>query len=705
MIALREKLAERKLKGNAPKKGLIPPRIETQETKIDRDPRKRDQKINTRQSLTPQMKLLKEKIDAKKSADPKNKIRTTKQFDIKKTDKMVPELNGDDGQRVTRLRSKSMGAVLKTPEKISKPPLVSTPQARRPPDLSARKSVSRKRIHDEKTEKKSMMSPKIGEKRAAPTSSKKNIAHERMKKLRMSLNEKNEEITVVNSTSDPEDPIGIKNLPKTLLTPEPSIEKNAILRSKRITQNYINETRVKFQLKQATQNNEDNDNSIPSSSIVDELINSPEIYCEEMDWEPVQDDEIITEIEVVRTELGIEDIDMKMEKSIENSLDLTDGPLKSNNKKLYIVIDTNVFLSNLPVINKVRDIEFRNYGNPIIVVPWTVLRELDYIKDDKNNTRSETLKFNARQAVNFLHKHFSTRHPRVLGQTPRDVANNRTQFAADCPDDEILQTCLQIRQTNNGVVLLSYDKNLCNKAMIHDMITIGRNDPLEKIDYLNIFDNYNNESLLSTSLSGNNDNYEQKMTTIQKETLLAGEIYDEIKDILTEFLTIIVTNEMKNLFNAHWEKYILIKPPWTVNTVLKCAIKHWIAAVNESFKRSSSNAEKIIKELYEIVTKLEFNKINDVEYFIDLVWRLMQCLDKTKYPHFLINITSKMEDMREKCRESIKKINLQYLKEQIGYENFEQKAEERANSAFRHFEKVYEYARDIWYVVISFLLF
>lgn len=45
---------------------------------------------------------------------------------------------------------------------------------------------------------------------------------------------------------------------------------------------------------------------------------------------------------------------------------------------------------------------------------------------------------------------------------------------------------------------------------------------------------------------------------------------------------------------TEWQLYVIIKPPWTIVTALKCAIKHWIAAINESFQRC---AEYILKEL------------------------------------------------------------------------------------------------------------
>lgn len=58
----------------------------------------------------------------------------------------------------------------------------------------------------------------------------------------------------------------------------------------------------------------------------------------------------------------------------------------------------------------------------------------------------------------------------------------------------------------------------------------------------------------------------------------------------------IVAKEMQNLYNDTWEKYVFMKPPWSVYAVLRCAIKHWIAAVSDSFAR---RAESLLKELLE----------------------------------------------------------------------------------------------------------
>ncbi|KOX69394.1 Transcriptional protein SWT1, partial [Melipona quadrifasciata] len=221
-------------------------------------------------------------------------------------------------------------------------------------------------------------------------------------------------------------------------------------------------------------------------------------------------------------------------------------------KHLYIVVDTNVFLSNIDVVELARETIFKTYDHSVIVVPWTVIRELDYIKNDNGKSKSKSLCYKARKAINYINKLFSSKQSRVIGQTPEDVTKNKEKFSVDCPDDEILQTCLQIRDLGKSAVLLSYDVNLCNKAMIHDIVTLGRNDPIEKIDYLNATN-------MNQSLSVSNDEDQERFIFLQ-----------------------IVSKEMCALYGTSWEKYVILKPPWTVVTVLQCAVKHWIAAVIEN---------------------------------------------------------------------------------------------------------------------------
>lgn len=69
----------------------------------------------------------------------------------------------------------------------------------------------------------------------------------------------------------------------------------------------------------------------------------------------------------------------------------------------------------------------------------------------------------------------------------------------------------------------------------------------------------------------------------------------------------VISKEMNALYGASWEKYVILKPPWTVVTVLQCAVKHWIAVVSESFRRE---AEVILKELLQIFKDRSGNFVN-----------------------------------------------------------------------------------------------
>lgn len=90
-------------------------------------------------------------------------------------------------------------------------------------------------------------------------------------------------------------------------------------------------------------------------------------------------------------------------------------------------------------------------------------------------------------------------------------------------------------------VLLSYDVNLCNKAMIHDIVTLGRNDPIEKIDYLNAT---NMNQSLSVSNDEDQERFSLNSTILSEELKLSNEIYEDIKSIMRDFLTVVSINKI-----------------------------------------------------------------------------------------------------------------------------------------------------------------
>lgn len=64
-----------------------------------------------------------------------------------------------------------------------------------------------------------------------------------------------------------------------------------------------------------------------------------------------------------------EDTDVPMKLCSETELTKSEA-----RKILYIVVDTNVFLSDLDIIIKARNAEFERIGQATILVPWTVIK-------------------------------------------------------------------------------------------------------------------------------------------------------------------------------------------------------------------------------------------------------------------------------------------------------------------------------------------
>lgn len=46
---------------------------------------------------------------------------------------------------------------------------------------------------------------------------------------------------------------------------------------------------------------------------------------------------------------------------------------KQTKNYLYIVVDTNVFLTNINTIELARETAFKTYDHSLIVIPWTVI--------------------------------------------------------------------------------------------------------------------------------------------------------------------------------------------------------------------------------------------------------------------------------------------------------------------------------------------
>ncbi|XP_014484962.1 PREDICTED: transcriptional protein SWT1 isoform X2 [Dinoponera quadriceps] len=515
----------------------------------------------------------------------------------------------------------------------------------------------------------------------------KNVAQDRMQKLRKSLSQE-----MQNHTDDCVTEVPSEILNKTFPfsydggnIASMSIHKNAEVRLKRLHNRVLKETvygrnsTLSNNELQRQQNNEPDIGIATKNKLMKET--NREVLYEEMDWEPMKDEEIALEIEVVRAQLNDKNcVNVLSNCPLENTV-LTHPSESKEKGPLYIVIDTNVFLSNLEIIEQARDTAFKNYPRPFIVVPWTVIRELDYLKDDKS--RSEALRTKARKAISFINDHFASKHPRIVGQTREQAATSKENFCLDCPDDEILQCCLQIRNLKKDVVLLSYDKNLCTKAMIHCITTLGRNDPLEKLDDFDTYDKIMNP--LSNNI---------QHSIVSEELTYADELFEDAKVVMKGLASTIIVKQMEEIYGSEWATYVIIKPPWTVVTALKCIVKHWIAAINGSFQR---HVEPTARELLEIFERLPVGgrKLQDVECILEKCSDLIQGINTDKHYELMVQSFNAITELKKKCLKYIAELDRKKLHDKIGIVEDARIQEQKTEKTLQSFKQIYSYARDL----------
>ncbi|XP_053667259.1 uncharacterized protein LOC128716361 [Anopheles marshallii] len=128
----------------------------------------------------------------------------------------------------------------------------------------------------------------------------------------------------------------------------------------------------------------------------------------------------------------------------------------------YCVIDTNIFIE---YYNDFQNFLSRKYSGsqPIVVVPYKVLHELDIVKHKKPQLGPKIT-----PVVKFLHQMLRAKDARVKGQHPWD--DTIELMPVHSPDDSIINCALQVQSVaasdNVKVVLVSNDCNMLTKALV-----------------------------------------------------------------------------------------------------------------------------------------------------------------------------------------------------------------------------------------------
>ncbi|KAG0032678.1 RNA endoribonuclease [Podila clonocystis] len=170
------------------------------------------------------------------------------------------------------------------------------------------------------------------------------------------------------------------------------------------------------------------------------------------------------------------------------ALDSASLSAKDSGFEAVVVLDTNVLLSHLNFLRSLVSICDSKYNGAssrtkaVFIVPWVVIQELDGLKADRGRRGGEVdVADKARRAIKYIQDEL---------ERPENKRSLRGQKIGEClekreTNDDYILDCCQYFQSELGtdkktkVTLFSNDRNLCVKAMIHEVATLSHG----KIDF------------------------------------------------------------------------------------------------------------------------------------------------------------------------------------------------------------------------------
>uniref|UniRef100_A0AAQ4NS15 Transcriptional protein SWT1 n=1 Tax=Gasterosteus aculeatus aculeatus TaxID=481459 RepID=A0AAQ4NS15_GASAC len=169
-------------------------------------------------------------------------------------------------------------------------------------------------------------------------------------------------------------------------------------------------------------------------------------------------------------ELTCMEIDPPEEKSADTHCER--APLQD----LILVLDTNILLSHLDYVKKMRSHGLGAMGVPIVLIPWVVLQELDSLKRGRGTSGS--VAHLATPAISYIYNSLKNREPHLWGQSMQQASESSNGLNAENNDDRVLQCCLQYQSLHPecAVILCTNDKNLCSKALLSGVKALSKND-------------------------------------------------------------------------------------------------------------------------------------------------------------------------------------------------------------------------------------
>uniref|UniRef100_W5M0Y6 Transcriptional protein SWT1 n=1 Tax=Lepisosteus oculatus TaxID=7918 RepID=W5M0Y6_LEPOC len=271
---------------------------------------------------------------------------------------------------------------------------------------------------------------------------------------------------------------------------------------------------------------------------------------------------------------------------------------ENRHQDLIIILDTNILLSHLEFVKKIKACGLGVFGFPNILIPWVVLQELDSLKNGKfsNHVVNKAI-----PAVNFIYTCLKSQEPRFWGQSMQQASQKICGLSAENNDDRVLHCCVQYQSLFPGVpvILCTNDKNLCSKALLSGVKAVSKADLVSEADK-------SKQDMIQwqksaycvpvEELDPNSRVTEEKAREATVSGSALASSVSAIEGVLRGALCAILEAEMKEAFGDLWLEIVYIKPPWSLSDLLQCFKKHWIAVFGSIVSRNLLHSVEFLSD-------------------------------------------------------------------------------------------------------------
>nr|XP_051676992.1 transcriptional protein SWT1 isoform X3 [Oryctolagus cuniculus] len=279
-------------------------------------------------------------------------------------------------------------------------------------------------------------------------------------------------------------------------------------------------------------------------------------------------------------------------------------------KKLLIVIDTNILMNHLKFVRILNTTEIPGFDRLILIIPWVVVQELDRMKEGKLLKHAQ---YKAIPAVHFINDSLKSKDRKLWGQSIQLASQKFYGLRDENNDDRVLKCCLQYQELFpcSLVILCTDDRNLRNKGLISGVKSLSKEELSAEL--LNLSQNTDvchqpcvSKQQLKAEAALLEGSHEEEAANSGLSILLESIISDLEKSLGTALSSILET-EMKIAFGNLWMEILYVKPPWTLIHLLRCFKKHWLAVFGLIMEK---NLLLTIESVYENLCKANNNTVD-----------------------------------------------------------------------------------------------